>query len=40
MIALTLAITYIVMAAIIVLGILFPAYRAMKVQPAIALKDE
>lgn len=36
----TVAATYTLMALMIVLGIWFPASRAMKIEPAIALKDE
>ncbi len=38
--AVTVVITYLLMALMIVLGILFPARKAMKTEPAIALKDE
>ncbi len=34
------AITFVLMALMVVAGILFPAWRAMKIQPAEALKDE
>ncbi len=36
----TVVATYLLMALMIVLGIWFPASRAMKIEPAIALKDE
>lgn len=36
----TIIVSYLLMALIIILGILFPAYRAMNVDPAITLKDE
>ena len=34
------AITYLLLAVMIVLGIMVPALRAMRLQPAIALHDE
>lgn len=37
---LTVVISYLLMALMIVLGIWFPARKAMKIEPAIALKDE
>jgi len=32
--------TYLLMASMIILGVLYPALQAMKVQPAEALRDE